>query len=112
MKSRFVGKLTELALSAASWEPFREGIDIRRLWGDPKTGASVALLRYVPGARGPRHRHVGFELIYVISGSQSDERGTYGAGSLVINPDGDEHSVQSAEGCLVLIVWERPVEFV
>ena len=112
MKSRFVGKLTELALSATGWETFRDGIAIRRLWGDPTAGASAALLRYVPGAQGPKHRHTGFELIFVISGSQSDERGTYGAGSFVINPDGDEHSVRSDEGCTVLIVWERPIEFV
>jgi len=113
LKSRFVGKLAELALSAGGgWEPFREGIQIRRIWGDSRAGASVALLRYEAGARGPKHRHVGSEIIYVIAGSQSDERGTYAAGSLVVNPDGDEHSVWSDEGCVVLIVWERPIEFV
>jgi anti-sigma factor ChrR (cupin superfamily) len=112
LKSRFVGKLAELAFSAGGWEPFRDGIEIKRLWGDPRAGASVALLRYQPGARGPRHRHGGFEVIYVVSGSQSDERGTYVAGSLVVNPEGDEHHVRSDEGCVVLLIWERPVEFV
>ena len=112
MKSRFVGKLAELALSSGSWGSLREGVEVLRLWGDPREGASVAMLRYAAGARVPRHRHGGFELIYVISGSQSDERGTYDAGSLVVNVEGDEHSVRSDEGCLVLIVWERPIEFV
>ena len=112
MSSRFVGKIAELLLQAKGWEPLRDGISALRLWGDPNAGPSVALLRYVPGARVPRHRHIGFELIYVLSGAQSDERGTYGAGSLVINPAGDEHSVQSDDGCVVLIVWERPIEFV
>jgi predicted ChrR family anti-sigma factor len=112
LRPRFVAKLAELALSKGEWEPLRDGVDVSRLWGDPHEGPSVALLRYAPGASVPRHRHAGFELIYVLSGAQSDERGIYGAGSLVINPAGDEHSVQSEEGCLVLIVWERPVEFI
>jgi anti-sigma factor ChrR (cupin superfamily) len=111
LKSRFVAKLAELTLSSRGWEELRDGVSVLRLWGDASEGASVAMLRYEPGARVPRHRHRGFEIIYVISGSQSDERGTYGAGSLVVNPNGDEHSVKSDEGCLVLIVWERPIEF-
>jgi anti-sigma factor ChrR (cupin superfamily) len=111
LKSRFAAKLAELTLSSDGWRALREGVDVFRLWGDPEEGVSVALLRYAPGARVPRHRHTGLEIIYVISGSQSDERGTYGAGSIVVNPQGDEHSVRSDGGCLVLIVWERPVEF-
>jgi len=112
LSSRFVGKIAELSLVLKGWEPLREGIQVLWLWGDARVGPSVALLRYEPGAHVPLHRHTGFELIYVLSGAQSDERGTYSAGSLVINPTGDEHSVRSDEGCLVLIVWERPVEFV
>lgn len=112
MSSRFVGKLATLALTKGDWKPLREGIDVLRLFGDAHEGASVALLRYSPGARVPRHRHAGFELIVVLSGAQSDERGTYRAGSVVVNPRSDEHSVWSDEGCVVLIVWERPVEFV
>jgi anti-sigma factor ChrR (cupin superfamily) len=99
-------------LATGGWESFRDGIEINRLWGDPRAGASVALLRYQPGARGPRHRHGGFEVIYVLSGSQSDDRGTYAAGSLVVNAEGDEHQPWSDDGCVVLLVWERPVEFV
>ena len=112
MSARFTGKLAELVLGATGWEPLREGVRALRMWGDARGGPSVALLSYDAGAQVPRHRHTGFELIYVLSGSQSDERGTYPAGSLVINPEGEEHSVRSEEGCVVLIVWERPVEFV
>ena len=111
MRKKFIGKLVEL-VTGAGWEPLRDGVDVLRLCGDPSAGPSVALVRYQPGATVPRHRHRGFELVHVLSGSQSDERGTYGAGSVVINPKGDEHSVRSDEGCVVLIVWERPVVFV
>jgi anti-sigma factor ChrR (cupin superfamily) len=108
---RWVERLTELAGRAGDWEVLRDGVDILRLAGDPKSGPSAALLRYRPGARVPRHLHPGFEVIYVVSGSQADARGRYPAGTLVVNPRGLEHEVWSDEGCVVLIVWEQPVEF-
>lgn len=89
------------------FEPFRDGVDIHYI----KQGApAVALLRYAPGARVPMHRHTGLESILVLAGEQSDERGTYTEGSLVLNPEGSSHSVWSQTGCVVLIQWERPVE--
>lgn len=95
-------------LTDMPFEPFREGVDICYLVvGEP----TVALLKYEPGARVPRHRHTGLETIFVLSGAQSDENGTYGEGSFVANPEGTEHSVWSDEGCIVLIQWERAVEF-
>ncbi len=107
-----IEKLVDLAARSAGWATLREGVEILRLAGDATKGPSAALLRYREGARVPSHRHSGFEVIYVVSGAQSDERGTYPAGSLVINSAGDEHSVWSDSGCVVLILWERPIEFV
>lgn len=108
---RWVERLTELAGRAGDWDVLRDGVDILRLGGDPRSGPSVALLRYRPGAGVPAHRHPGFEVIYVVSGAQSDERGTYPAGTLIVNPEGTGHRVWSDEGCVVLIVWQHPVEF-
>ena len=93
----------------ADFRPFREGVEICWLHpGDP----GVALLRYQPNAAVPRHRHTGLETIVVLDGAQSDERGRYPAGTVVLNPEGTEHSVWSDEGCVVLIQWDRPVEFI
>jgi anti-sigma factor ChrR (cupin superfamily) len=87
--------------------PFRDGVEICRLIsGEPE----LALLRYAPGARVPRHLHQGLETIVVLEGSQSDEFGTYGKGALVANAAGSIHSVTSEEGCVVLIQWTRPVK--
>jgi anti-sigma factor ChrR (cupin superfamily) len=92
-----------------TFEPFRDGVEISHLHrGD----ASAALLRYAPGAGVPSHRHMGLETILVLEGSQSDERGTYDVGTLVFNPAGTVHRVWSDEGCVVLIQWAKPVEFV
>lgn len=88
------------------------GVRITRLYRAPEGGSSAAILRYEPGARVPLHRHTGYEHIYVLEGSQRDERGEYGAGTLVVNPPGTEHSVESLGGCVVLAIWERPVAFV
>lgn len=91
------------------FEHFRDGVEICRLWqGIPE----VALLRYAPGAGVPRHRHLGLETILVMSGTQSDDAGNYEQGTIMFNPAGSEHRVWSEHGCVVLIQWERPVEFV
>lgn len=107
---RLVARAVELYGKATSdWGELREGVGILRLAGSADSGPTVALLRYEPGARVPPHRHGGFEVIYVIEGAQSDENGTYEAGTLVVNHEGETHSVWSDRGCLVLIVWERPI---
>jgi anti-sigma factor ChrR (cupin superfamily) len=91
------------------WQPFRPGVEIHRLYGDG-TAASAALLRYQPGASVPLHVHTGYEHVFVLSGSQTDDRGTHPGGTLVINPPGSRHSVVSPTGCIVLVIWEKPVE--
>ena len=90
----------------------RPGVEICVLYKDDASGASTALLRYAPGAKVPEHEHSGHEQILILDGSQRDERGEYGPGTLVINPPGSRHSVESPNGCLVLIHWQRPIHFV
>lgn len=107
---RLLTKVLE-QLGLLSFRPLRPGVQIASVAGDSNGGPHAAILRYDPGAYVPAHRHVGFEVIYVLEGSQRDERGTYSAGALVVNRAGDEHLVQSDDGCTVLIFWEKPVEF-
>ena len=96
-----------------------EGVDILHLYGpdanDTRALAeqpSAALIRYRPGAKVPLHHHDGYEHIIVLSGSQSDESGTYEQGTCIINPPGSSHSVRSETGCLVLAIWDHPVRVV
>jgi anti-sigma factor ChrR (cupin superfamily) len=96
------------AWEAAAFVPFRDGVEIARLHDGPP---AVALLRYAPGAGVPAHLHHGLETILVLEGTQSDERGDYPVGSLILNPEGTSHRVWSKEGCVVLIQWTLPVEF-
>jgi anti-sigma factor ChrR (cupin superfamily) len=93
------------------WLPFREGVDIYRLYGDGTTGPSTALLRFHPGARVPLHEHTGYEHILVLAGSQVDENSRAEEGTLIVNPPRTRHSVLSETGCIVLAFYEKPVAF-
>jgi len=93
------------------WKPMRPGIEMHRLYQHGNDGPAAAFLRYQPGATLPRHRHTGFEQIFVLSGSQQDDRGFYRAGAFIVNPPGSAHNVSSVDGCIVLVLWERPVCF-
>jgi anti-sigma factor ChrR (cupin superfamily) len=95
-----------------AWEPFREGVSICRIYGNSKEGPSAALLKYEPGASLPPHRHVGYEHLIVLQGTQIDESGETHAGTLVVNPPGTTHRVRNEGPCVVLAIWERPVEFI
>ena len=94
------------------WQPFRAGVDAVRLHGSADAGSSAVLLRYLPGAGVPRHRHVGHEHILVLAGSQTDDNGRASAGTFIVNRPGSEHSVISEDGCIVLVMYEQPVRFV
>jgi anti-sigma factor ChrR (cupin superfamily) len=94
-----------------AWKPFREGVDIYHLYGDGITGPSAALIRYRKGASVPLHRHVGYEHILVLAGSQRDCHGTAVAGTLSVNHPGSEHELESDAGCIVLAIYEKPVKF-
>ena len=97
---------------ALPWQPFRPGIEIVRVYGDGQGGGpSAALLRYAPGAQLAPHAHVDFEHIVILSGSQSDEHGTYGVGSVLIHGPGRGHLVRSEDGCVALGIWNAPVQF-
>jgi len=98
--------------NSADWRQLREGVVLRTLFEDTDSGYSVGLIRYQPAACVPLHRHIGDEHIYVLSGSQQDERGIYATGSYIYNPEGSQHSVSSQDGCLVLVHWHKPVQFI
>jgi anti-sigma factor ChrR (cupin superfamily) len=103
--------LAALFRDGLEWKTLRDGVDICRLYGESRAGPSAAFLRYAPNAYVPLHEHDGAEHVFVLSGSQEDESGVYPAGTMVVNPPGSRHTVRAPEGCLVLILWERPVIF-
>lgn len=97
-------------IEALTFQDLRAGVEIHVLH-ETADGARAAILRYAPGAEVPPHRHEGFEYIYVLEGEQADQRRSYGAGTFVVNEPGTSHRVTSKTGCVVLILWQRPVTF-
>jgi anti-sigma factor ChrR (cupin superfamily) len=100
-----------LALSRSEWPVLQPGVRQLILRDGPLPGERTSLLAYDPGAQVPRHRHVGEESLFILEGEQIDDSGAFQAGSYLINPVGTEHAVRSPGGCLVLIHWHAPVQF-
>lgn len=104
--------LLERARDSHLWPWLREGVRILVLAESADGTDRTALLRYEPGASVPEHLHRGRETIYVLEGAQIDHTGSHGRGTWLANPPGTRHSIRSPDGCLVLIHWTLPVEFV
>jgi anti-sigma factor ChrR (cupin superfamily) len=99
-------------LAEFAWEPLSPGVELSPLYRNAAGHTKLALLRYAPGATVPEHLHVGMEYIQILAGAQQDARGVYQTGTLLVSLPGSRHSVASPEGCVVLAVWEAPVQFV
>lgn len=93
------------------WRPFQDGVDIHRLQGDGRTGPTTALIRFRKAGKIPLHQHPGCEHILILAGSQRDQNTAAAAGTLMINPAGSAHSVVGDAGCIVLAIYQQPVEF-
>jgi anti-sigma factor ChrR (cupin superfamily) len=95
-----------------AWEPFRDGVEIHRLYGDGISGPTAALIRFQEESSVPLHVHEGYEHILVLAGCQRDANGTLYPGTLRIHPPGTKHSATSEAGCIVLAIYEKAVRFV
>ena len=93
------------------WQPFFEGAEIHRLYGDGKDGPTAALIRFREEARVPVHLHEGYEHVFILTGEQRDQNATRRRGAFTINPPGTAHGVFSKAGTIVLVVYEKPVVF-
>jgi predicted ChrR family anti-sigma factor len=94
-----------------TWQPFRDGVQIYPIYKDD-SGASAALLKYEAGAQVPVHEHPGYEHILVLAGSQTDGQRVYEKGQLMISQPGSQHQIRSDTGCVVLAIWQKPVQFI
>jgi anti-sigma factor ChrR (cupin superfamily) len=109
MHELVVSGLVQGGWRGLEFKPFRHGVTVHWLHTGEGDEPTAAILKYLPGARVPRHQHAGLETILILDGIQSDEHGAYPAGTLILNPTGTEHSVWTDMGCVVLIQWDRPV---
>ena len=94
-----------------AWQPFHEGVEIFRIYGDGISGPSAALIRFREAAVIPAHEHQGYEHIFILAGAQSDQNSRAAQGTFMINPPGTRHRIHGEAGCLVLAIYQRPVRF-
>lgn len=111
MEAKITERSVYLDVGSLAWEPTRfPGVEIKTLYRDP-SGRLTTLTRLAPGARLPRHRHVGLEQSFVLEGTLVDEDGACTAGNFVWRRPGSVHTAWSPDGCVVLGVFEAPNEF-
>ena len=84
---------------------------MHRLYGDNASGPTAVLLRFKEAGEVPLHEHDGYEHILVLTGRQRDQNSEAAAGTLMINPPGTVHRVVGEPGCIVLAIYEKPVQF-
>jgi len=102
---------TYLDVSKIAWEPSAYPGVATKLLYEGASGRRTTLTRFDPGARLPRHRHVGLEQSFVLEGSLVDEDGTCTAGNFVWRRPGSVHEAWSPDGCVVLGIFDAPNEF-
>lgn len=93
-----------------------EGVEMKPLYVDRKTGLLTVLMRMAPGSILPDHEHVQVEQTYVLEGSLVDKEGpetglSVGPGEYVARPPGSRHAAWCPQGGLMLATFQMPNKF-
>jgi anti-sigma factor ChrR (cupin superfamily) len=94
-----------------AWQPFVDGAEIHRLYGDGKEGPTAVLIRFREDSKVPVHLHQGYEHLFILAGEQRDQNAIRSRGAFTINPPGTVHGVSCKAGTIVLVIYEKPVVF-
>jgi len=97
-------KLLALDTEAMDWQP--QGADGRRikpLYRQDGFAEEIRLVELAAGTTIAAHDHAGGEEVFVLSGSISDDAGTYPTGSWLRLPDGSRHAPWSDTGCRIYV---------
>lgn len=71
----------------------------------------ASLLNIEPGGSVPEHTHKGYEVTLLLSGSFSDDMGTYVAGDFITLDGNHTHQPTTEEGCLCFTISDNPQHF-
>jgi quercetin dioxygenase-like cupin family protein len=91
------------------WLEVQEGVLVKQLFIDNKTGIVTALVRMMPGTSLPRHRHGKAEQFYVLEGDCHVQGEVLGSGDYHCAVPGSIHSTTYTVGgtLLLLVAPER-----
>ena len=104
--------LAPIDLAAYTWQEVVPGVRFHLMARDPGRGLQAGLIWARPGAKHPRHRHRGEEVVLVLQGRFRDERGSYGPGDICRSLEGSVHSeaVEGAEDCICYVLYYGALE--
>jgi hypothetical protein len=96
-----------LDTAAYAWEEPFPGIRICEVRSDPSRHMRGCVVWAKPGARTAPHRHLGDEVILVLSGGLRDERGSYYANQICRSREGSVHveEVLPGDDCFCYVVY-------
>jgi anti-sigma factor ChrR (cupin superfamily) len=110
-------ELTVVDTNTREWIGFpiaHLGVELQAmpLIDDPDTGMQVFKMVYRAGFTNPWHTHPCAHGIYVLDGTLSTHRGTFGAGSFVWFPEGGimEHGATEDGDCTFLFITNKPFD--
>jgi anti-sigma factor ChrR (cupin superfamily) len=99
-----------IKLNEIAWVDALPGIKQKPIFSDKETRRRALMVRFEPGAKLGRHKHVGDEIVFVIEGSNADESGELVAGNMNYRPNGCTHTVSSTKGGTALAFVTGTVE--
>lgn len=96
-----------LDLDSYTWVEPLPGVRFSTLFESPDGAMRKVLVWAKPGARYPRHRHLGDEDILVLAGHLRDGRATYGPGDICRSETGTDHSeeVVGQDDCICYVIY-------
>jgi quercetin dioxygenase-like cupin family protein len=110
-----VERVLESSRSPGAWTKVPiPGVRVIELAGGPRTTGLVSrLVRFEASVRFPKHRHPGYEAVFVLEGSYTDSHGTVvGPGDLHEMQTGTEHGfVVGASGPCIAATTQAGLEF-
>lgn len=108
-----LGKVSLPTLDFQPYQPgLRDKVSIHPLFDSTQAsppGADLAVIRYEPGAFTPRHLHLGYEMVFVLSGDYIENDVSFGPGALIVRAPGTTHEMRSLTGCTFIAMREVPV---
>jgi len=105
------GSLVTLRLKDDGWREVLEGVFVRRLYLDEKSGVATSLVKMLPGARLPKHRHLGIEQLLVLEGDCHIHGQVLGPGDYHHAPAGSIHEVTyTLNGTMFLLIAPEKYE--
>lgn len=102
------GQSATLNINDMPWQDTRfPGIQIKMLYNDETTGMSTILFKFEPGAKTPKHEHMGLEQVLILEGGLEDHEGFYPPGSYIVRVAGSVHQAVAPKGSLHLAFFTK-----